>query len=426
MRLPKPGCLHPAMLETARPVASAVTGPARLATMENPNVTLAPSFRLLAMAAVAIAALTACSSLSQLTGEETVDYRTQGNKTAPLDIPPDLTQLTRDPRYAQQGASVSASSFQPANAPATPGAAAPSAAPGPAVAVTSVSTATGKATIERQGNARWLASTMTPEQMWPVLRSFWQEMGLALVVDRPETGVMETDWAENRAKLPQDAIRAVLGKVIDSAYSTGERDKFRTRVERTETGSDVYITMRGMVEVYTDVEKTQTAWQPRPPDPYLEAEMLGRLMQKLSAKPPRAITPAAAVAAASAPAAPPRARMLADQPTPTLKVDDGFDRAWRRDGLALDRSGFTGEDRDRAKGQYFVRYVDPAQAGKEDPNFFAKLFGAKGDAAGPVRYRVAVKSEANLSLVTVLDNQGAPEKGEAGQRILALLLTDLQ
>jgi outer membrane protein assembly factor BamC len=263
--------------------------------------------------------------------------------------------------------------------------------------------------------------------MWPILRSFWQEMGLALVVDRPEAGVMETDWAENRARIPQDAIRAVIGKVLDSAYSTGERDKFRTRVERTETGTDVFITMRGMVEVYADVEKTQTAWQPRPPDPYIEAEMLGRLLQKLSAKPPRTITPAAAVAAASAPVtAAPRARMLTDQPTPTLRIDDGFDRAWRRVGLALDRSGFTVEDRDRSKGQYFVRYVDPKQAGKEDPNFFAKLFGAKNDAAGPVRYRVWVRPDGSGSLVTVLDNLGAPEKGETGERILTLLLADLK
>ena len=173
-------------------------------------------------------------------------------------------------------------------------------------------------------------------------------------------------------------------------------------------------------------QKTQTAWQPRPADPQLEAEMLGRLLQKLAAKPPRQITTAAAVAAASAPAPAPRARMLADQPTPTLQVDDGFDRAWRRVGLALDRSGFTVEDRDRAKGQYFVRYVDPAEAGKEDPNFFAKLFGSKGNTTGPVRYRVEVKSDGNSSLVTVLDNQGAPEKGEAAKRILDLLLVDLK
>jgi outer membrane protein assembly factor BamC len=394
--------------------------------METANVTFSIPFRPLALALAALAALTACGSLNQLTGEETVDYRTQGNKTAPLDIPPDLTQLARDPRYAPQGGSVSASAFQTPAAPGAATAALPGSMPTTAVAVKSADTPAGKTTIERMGNDRWLSSPLPPEQMWPVLRSFWQEMGLALVVDRPEAGVMETDWAENRAKLPQDAIRAVIGKVLDSAYSTGERDKFRTRVERTETGSDVFITMRGMVEVYADVQKTQTTWQPRPPDPYVEAEMLGRLLQKLSAKPPRAIAPAAAVAAASAPAEPPqRARMLADQATPTLQVDDGFDRAWRRVGLALDRSGFTVEDRDRTKGQYFVRYVDPAQAGKEDPNFFAKLFGAKSDTSGLARYRIAIKSEGNVSLVTVLDNQGVPEKGDAGQRILTLLLADL-
>jgi outer membrane protein assembly factor BamC len=295
-----------------------------------------------------------------------------------------------------------------------------------AVAVNSGTNEAGVTKIERQGNERWLSSPLTPEQMWPQLRAFWQELGLALVVDRPESGVMETDWAENRAKIPQDAIRAVIGKVMDSAYSTGERDKFRTRVERTPTGSDVFITMRGMIEVQTESDKSQTKWQPRPPDPHLEAEMLGRLLQKLTAKSPKAMTPAAAAAAASAPEPVARARMLEGGPAPTIQVDDGFDRAWRRVGLALDRSGFTVEDRDRVQGLYFVRYVDPAQAGKEEPNFVTKLFTSKNDAAAPVRYRVSVKAEGNVSLVTVLDNLGAPEKGEAAQRIVKLLLADLK
>jgi outer membrane protein assembly factor BamC len=366
-------------------------------------------------------ALSGCGSLDQVTGNENVDYRTTGNKTAPLDIPPDLTQLSRDPRYAPQGASVSASAFQAGAA-----APSPSAAGTTGVAVNVAATEAGQTKIERLGNERWLSSPLTPEQIWPQLRAFWQEMGLALVVDRPEAGVMETDWAENRAKIPQDAIRAVIGKVLDSAYSTGERDKYRTRVERTETGSDVFITMRGMVEVYNVTDKSQTVWQSRPADPSVEAEMLGRLLQKLAAKPPRAVTPAAAVAAASAPEPVARARMIPDRPVPTLMVDDSFDRAWRRVGLALDRSGFTVEDRDRAQGLYFVRYVDPAQAGKEEPNFFTKMFTSKSDLTGPVRYRVSVKGEGNASIVTVLDNQGAPEKGEAGQRIIKLLLADLK
>lgn len=371
------------------------------------------------LCAVLALAVAGCGSLDQVTGNETVDYRTSGNRTAPLDIPPDLTQLSRDPRYAPQGASVSASAFQSGAAAAGPAAAASG------VAVNSNVGPAGETKIDRLGTERWLSSPLTPEQMWPQLRSFWQELGLALVVDRPEAGVMETDWAENRAKIPNDALRQVIGKVFDSAYSTGERDKFRTRVERTPTGCDVFITMRGMVEVYSDVTKSQTIWQPRPADPHVEAEMLGRLLQKLSAKPPRAATPAVAEAAASAPEPVARARLLTDRPVPTLQVDDSFDRAWRRVGLALDRSGFTVEDRDRGQGQYFVRYVDPAQVGKEEPNFFTKLF-SKGDAVAPVRYRVTLKADGGTTLVTVLDNQGAPEKGEAGQRILTLLLGDLK
>jgi outer membrane protein assembly factor BamC len=109
-----------------------------------------------------------------------------------------------------------------------------------------------------------------------------------------------------------------------------------------------------------------------------------------------------------------------------LQVDDGFDRAWRRVGLALDRSGFTVEDRDRAQGLYFVRYVDPGQMGREEPGFFSRLFGAKSDASGPARYRVLVKAEGERSAVSVLNSQGAPETGEAGKRIVSLLVEDLK
>ena len=194
------------------------------------------------------------------------------------------------------------------------------------------------------------------------MRTFWKDNGFNLAHDRPEAGVIETEWAENRAKLPNDFIRRSIGRVFENAYSTSELDKFRTRVERTPTGSDIYISHRGMEEKYIGERKESTVWQPRPTDPSLEAEFLARLMVKLGAKDEEAKA-VVATAAAVPTAAPARARVLADRPGPTLQVDDGFDRAWRRVGLALDRSGFTVEDRDRAQGVYFVRYVDPAFAG---------------------------------------------------------------
>jgi outer membrane protein assembly factor BamC len=195
-------------------------------------------------------------------------------------------------------------------------------------------------------------------------------------------------------------------------------------VERTPAGSEVYVTHRGMEEVYGDSNKDTTVWQPRPVDPQLEAEMLQRIMIKLGAAEEKA-KPVLTAAAPPAPAA--RARVVEGQSAATAQVYDGFDRAWRRVGLALDRSGFTVEDRDRAQGVYFVRYVDPTQAGSEEPGFFGRLFSRKKDeAGGPQRYRVVVKGTGERSTVSVLNAQGQPENGEAGKRIVGLLVEDLR
>ena len=361
-------------------------------------------------------ALAGCSSLENLMSGDKIDYRTTGTKTNGLEVPPDLTQLARDSRYAQPSGSVSASTFQ-APQPANAAPVAQSVAP----------QTLGAVRFERSGNQRWLATSMAPEQLWPQLQSFWADRGFKLVVNQADAGVMETEWAENRAKLPQDIIRNTVGRVFDSLYSTGERDKFRTRVERGPNGTEVYITHRGMVEVYSNQLKDQTVWQPREADPQLEAELLSRLMVKLGAKDEAAKSVVAS--AATVPSAAPRARVLASAGASGLQVDDSFERAWRRVGLALDRSGFTVEDRDRSQGVYFIRYVDPATAGRDEPGFLSKLFsfGSKNpNEGGPTRYRVVVKGDATASTVTVQNGQGAPENGEAGQRIVKLLVEDLK
>jgi outer membrane protein assembly factor BamC len=380
-------------------------------------VTRSPAFTLLRRCALVVAVVAAgCSSVEKFVAGDKIDYRSSGTaRSSGLEVPPDLTQLSRDNRYQQSGGAVSAAAFQAgASAPVT------------MQSSTTVAPAQiGDVRIERQGNQRWLVTSMTPEELWPRLRAFWKDSGFTLTVDQSATGVMETDWNENRAKLPQDLIRSTLGRVIDTFYSTGERDKFRTRVERTSAGSEVYVSHRGMEEVYTSQQKDSTVWQPRPADPQLEAELLARLMQRLGVKEEAAKTAVTTTASATAPA---RARVLADQPGAALQVDDAFDRAWRRVGLALDRGGFTVEDRDRAQGIYFVRYVEPGRTMRSEPGFFGKLFnfGSKDEAAAPSRYRIVVKGDGDRSTVSVLGAQGAPEGGEVGQRIVKLLVDDLK
>src|SRR5262249_17315133 len=210
--------------------------------------------------------------------------------------------------------------------------------------------------IERSGSQRWLIAKGTPEQLWGTVKDFWQDSGFIVNQEVPEAGVMETDWAENRAKIPDSGLRGLLGKVIDRISPTAERDKFRTRLERgSEPGTtEIYVSHRGMQEVYANEGKDRTVWQPRPPDPELEAEMLQRLMMRFGVQEAKAKAEIAANGGA------PRARLIkAQDGARKLDISDEFDRAWRRVGLALDRVGFTVEDRDRTKGLYFVRYVDP-------------------------------------------------------------------
>ena len=380
--------------------------------------------RTVSLAVMLAVGLSACSSLSEIASGDKVDYRGNAQSGKALEVPPDLTQLSNDSRYQpppQKGA-VSANEFQAAAA-ASPTATGvlPS---GTAVAPSAV----GDVRLERVGSQRYLTVPMTPEQLWPQLQAFWQERSLALVVDRPEIGIMETEWAENRAKLPADLLRKYVGRVLDVLYSTNTLDKFRLRVERAPdgNGSEIYLTQRGMEEFFGGPQKDQSVWEPRPRDFQLEGEIYSLLMIKLGVKPEQAQAIVAADAAAGAP--PARARLVEGRPGATLVVDDGFDRAWRRVGLALDRSGFTVEDRDRTQGLYFVRYVDPKSAGREEPGFLSRWFGSDKKQANNalVRYRVQVRTEGDVTEVSVQDTAGAPENGEAGQRIVRFLVDELK
>ena len=349
-----------------------------------------------------VASLAACSVMQ---GDK-IDYKSAG-KAPTLEVPPDLTQLSRDNRYAVPGGAVTASGFQTSA----------TSAPGLPAAVSSV----GDVRIERAGNQRWLVVGRSPDQLWEPVRDFWQENGFLLTTDQRNLGILETDWAENRAKLPQDIIRGTLGKLIDSVYSTGELDRFRTRLERTPNGTEIYVSHRGMVEVYTSTQKDQTVWQPRPSDPELEAEFLRRLMVKLGVSQEQS----KALIATGTPVQTPRAITVGGQPV--VQIADTFDRAWRRVGLALDRTGFTVEDRDRSAGTYFVRYVTPTTDRKE-PGLLSKLFsfGRSKPNESPLKFRIVVKSQGDGSTVSVQNEAGVPDTSADAQRIVQVIADDLK
>jgi len=364
-----------------------------------------------------LTSLTACSSIEGMIGTDKVDYRTGARQTSGLDVPPDLTQLNQERRNS--GGVVTASEM--ASQKAAPRNA------GTAAAANVALNAVGDIKLERVNGQRVLRSSLAPEQLWPQIRGFWMGMGFEIASEQAEVGVMETSWAENRAKLPLDFIRRTIGQALDNLYSTGERDKYRTRVERVNGGTEITIYHRGMQEVYTSQQRDQTVWQPRAADPSLEGEMLSRLMLKLGgreADAKEALQANAGSASTTKLAVEPTARNLSEVPT-SLSINEDFDRACRRVGHSLDRHGFTVEDRDRKLGLFFLRYADPNLVGKEEPNFFSRLFGF-GKTVTANRYRVLVKSDGGKTVVSVTDSQGVQQTDDNAKRILSLLQEDLR
>jgi outer membrane protein assembly factor BamC len=340
--------------------------------------------------------LSACSTLEN----EKIDYRGT-TKIPTLDVPPDMTQLSKETRYTVVGGAVSAGGIKAA---------------GSAKESVAVS-ATGDFKIERAGAQRWIVTGQSPEKLWEPIKRFWIENGLLVAIEDSRLGYMETAWTENRATIPQGFIRSTIGKLFDSMYSANARDQYRTRLERNATGgTEIYISHRGLEEVGSG---SSPAWQRRASDSELEIEFMRRLALKLGA----GIEQANAIAASADQKSGTTVTSINGQPAIALQED--FDRAWRRVGLALDRTGFTVEDRDRKQGIYFVRYV-PAVAEGGEQGFFSKLFSSDSKNTEAAKLQIVVRGEDKASTITVLNSSGAPVVLENAQRIVKVLAEELK
>lgn len=361
-------------------------------------------------ALMSLVLLAGCSEVNQFLGnDESVDYKSAVTQRGePLSIPPDLTQANSDPRYrAPASGSTTFSEFQQqgvaqASAPKT----------------SNVLPARSDMRVERDGDLRWLVVDRPPEQVFPRLIDFWTETGFTVATNNPGAGLIETDWAENRAKIPESWLRQALGAVLETAWDSGEREKFRTRVERVNGHTEIYVSHRQMLEKRVGSDGAQVQWQNGKEDPGLNAAMLARMMVFLGTDVDNARR-----LVQQAEASPQRPAVQQDVRTQgaSLIVSESFDRAWRRVGVALDGGGFAVEDRDRSAGDYFVRYVDTDTGEKiEQPGFFSRMFSGDKKAQAP-QYRIHLVGNGEQTTVSVLDANGSPDNSATAQRLLSVL-----
>ncbi|MBI0328864.1 outer membrane protein assembly factor BamC [Burkholderia plantarii] len=372
-----------------------------------------------------------------------IDYKSDSKtKEVSLAVPPDMMDETADQRsLPPQGGETSLSSLQQTQQVAP-------------TADTVVPPTQGMH-LQREGTESWLViDGQTPAEVWPQVRRFWQEQGFLLVIDQRDKGVMETDWNETHPSINQGLIRGVISKAMGNSYVTAERNKYRTRLDTAPNGGTyVFISQKGMREALTGPNNDSSKWETRPNDPALETEYLKRLMVVLGQNDSRKVAgggvPADAASAPAAPAAKPaggnaaaaaiaaqnaanagsqgprQSSETADVP-PEVTLGEPYDRSWLRVGLALDRANFTVDDRDRSKGLYYVRYVDPKDLSSAEQGFWSQLFHGKKEKTAK-QYLVNVKAlTQDQTRVAVVDTSGNIDGSGPARQIMGLLVDQLR
>lgn len=332
-----------------------------------------------------LVSLVGCSAMG--TGNKRIDYRAEAASVPPLEVPPDLTMPAGSDRYkVPEGEGESVATYSDYTKGSGKG----------GMVAGGVLPAVKGVHLERSGAQRWLVVENTPENVWPVVKAFFTDLGLTIKSEDQAAGVMETEWAENRAKIPEGGLRSIIGKVFDNLYSSNTRDQFRVRLERSRDGrsTEIYLTHRGTEEMLS-ADGSTSKWQPRPADPELEAEMLQRLMVRFGSTEAQA---AAEVKGSAAGAGGAQLQQVAGGSI--IVVNEPFDKTWRRVGLAIDRARLAVEDKDRIKGVYFLRSV------KAEGGLLEKLKFWKDNADADKRYRVNVKDGGATCEVSVTDLNG--------------------
>ncbi|HAJ71758.1 MAG TPA: hypothetical protein DCO68_06730 [Methylophilaceae bacterium] len=401
--------------------------------------------------------ITACDSIPFI--DNSSDYKGAGH-SKPLEVPPDLTVAKSSDAYAVPGSATYSTYNQDQE--------------GQEVGVEKVLPTSDSVRMEKAGTQRWLVVKAPAEKIWPAIREFWLDQGFAVRVESPDVGIMETEWVKADAIKLQEDKRNVGEKFdawLDRLSGLADRRKFRTRIERGEKDgtTEIYMTHLtvaaapddGKNRVQTQLGEIDTGYRADANkksnvvddfDRDLDAELLRRLMVKLGVEEKQAkqivenaVTPKHAKVAKES------------DSSVTLQLDDSFDRAWRRVGLALDRVGFVMEDKDRSNGLFFVRYADvdiddkPSKkkglletlkfwgddadekntpADKEERSIADKLQFWKGkdektDPAKQYRIKVA-ENEDGTTNVSVVNQDGKRNPSTTANRIISLLYEQLK
>lgn len=309
-----------------------------------------------------------CSTIEELPIIDKVtqpDY-VSSKKAKKLEIPPDLDDIDASNKYSIKGEPTSLKKYQNKDQQKE--------------VERIINEKKAKIKVVKSGSMRWLVIPARQKEVWPVVESFWEDMGFDVSASK-RSGIIETKWiAESDLKKDE----GVLGKFdawLDALSNTGSRRKFRTRIEDgVEDGTtEVYLSQRTLQKGLDDhLERKSKHYEGtvnpdtvykiqeykadksekdkeiisnfKEDDLEIQYELLRRLMVKLGTSDLTAresLDQAVEIK---------NAELINQDDFKYIKLNDNYSRSWRRLSLAIDMVGFLVEDKNRSDGIFYIKY----------------------------------------------------------------------
>lgn len=257
-----------------------------------------------------------------------------------------------------------------------------------------------KVKLNKLGAYRWLEIESPSKEVYDAAKKFLTQLGFDLAVDDPAIGLLETNWKENKPKIPEQSlgiVRSAISKALNQIYSQGKIDRFRMRIEnKNNTSSEVFITHQSMVE--EDVAGTNT-WKFADSDKELETEITYRFLVYLGLKNDDAKT----IAASNQDIETDSLVQKYYESTNGLsyKMAETFDRAWLMVGWAIDRSDYIIYDRNREAGIFYIKLGENLVESRK--GFLDKLtFWKKETDISSLKVQVKIRTIGNEVQISIL------------------------
>jgi uncharacterized lipoprotein len=85
--------------------------------------------------------------------------------------------------------------------------------------------------IQKLGDQRWLLVPQAPAVVWPKVKQFFADNGVAIELEQPQTGRIDTEWMTISSKAARDVVRLSISDARQSAGVTTGRDRVRVLIE---------------------------------------------------------------------------------------------------------------------------------------------------------------------------------------------------